>query len=316
METDSNIVYIRKYIDNQCNREEFDIAYDLIVDPASNEKYDDVWFEQWMRCMNSNPDTNSEISETAERKFNPFKILKYAAILIILMASVWLTNYILSDSEPAYTENFTTRFIKEQIDLSDGSKVILGAGSQLRISDSFDRERDLQLIGEATFSVENVQNSSFQVHTSSLIVSVIGTSFNIRNFELEPTVLVTVESGEVEVRLKDDNSDKSYFLTPDMQLIYDKKNQTVQTRQVNSKRMLTQNSNTLHFDQTPIYQIITDIERQYDVRISYADSSIIFYQVSGEHSNESLDELLSSLCFVNDFTYERVSDHEIFLLHK
>lgn len=324
MDTERDKKYIQKYIDDECSRDEFDVAYELIVSSDAAEKYDELWFQHWKKCLNSEASLKPSVksgekasySGKSRRLLSPTRILRYAAGLALLISVYWLVIFLGERNDVNYTQLFATSITKENIVLDDGSNVILGEGSQLYIANDFDKRRSLKLLGEAVFNVENIEDSPFLVHSDELRVQVIGTSFLIRNFVHEPQILLTVNSGIVEASFDSEHSDKSYRLTKDMQLCYDKNSHTIVVNSVESSKMLLPGENTLYFKDTPFYMIITDIERRYGVKVGIDDPTILKFKITGEHSNENLDELLESICFVYGLQYERIGAEEILISYE
>jgi len=84
-----------------------------------------------------------------------------------------------------------------QLDLPDGSRITLAAGSAVAMSYAADLRRVDLLKGEAFFQVAPNASSPFRVGTSDVETTVIGTRFDVRRDSAG--VKVTVEEGTVEV---------------------------------------------------------------------------------------------------------------------
>jgi transmembrane sensor len=80
--------------------------------------------------------------------------------------------------------------------LADGSIVTLNKHSTL--STSAVNHRTVSLAGEAFFQISPDKDHPFKIHTNRLTITVLGTSFNIRNEH--DTTVVTVETGLIEIR--------------------------------------------------------------------------------------------------------------------
>ncbi|MDE5612096.1 MAG: FecR domain-containing protein, partial [Odoribacter sp.] len=82
--------------------------------------------------------------------------------------------------------------------LADGTKVNLNAETRLRFPVHFEGEkREVFLQGEAYFAVALDSTKPFIVHTSRGKVKVLGTSFNVRDYEDERQVVTTLVDGVV-----------------------------------------------------------------------------------------------------------------------
>lgn len=80
--------------------------------------------------------------------------------------------------------------------LADGSIVTLNKHATL--STSTVNHRTVTLSGEAFFRISPDKHHPFKIHTNRLTITVLGTSFNIRNEH--DTTIVTVETGLIEIR--------------------------------------------------------------------------------------------------------------------
>jgi ferric-dicitrate binding protein FerR (iron transport regulator) len=315
MATNDNNILLSKYFKNECTREEFDQALNLILEPNSGITHNDALLAQWNSCMLqslSEEYTEANITEKPIKVSLIRKhIWKYAAILLFLLASIAVVHILVnSNSEPNFTQQYLAGNITKKIQLNDGSNIKLGAGSQLYVADNFSDERDLKIEGEASFDVVNINNQSFQVHTSELLVNVIGTSFNVRDFEDEPTIVVTVKSGIVETEFETGSKTYTNRLKKDMQLVYNKLNHKVKVYQTNASKLNANNESTLYFKNTPLYQVITDIERYHNVTIHVDSESINHLQISGEHNNDKAEALLEAICFINDLELVKLGTSE------
>lgn len=87
------------------------------------------------------------------------------------------------------------------IELPDGSKVLLNANSQLTWQGDWEQtnERQVTLKGEAYFDVTKVKDVSFEVVASDIRVNVLGTEFNVRNRKSESEVFL--HEGKVDLQI-------------------------------------------------------------------------------------------------------------------
>lgn len=91
--------------------------------------------------------------------------------------------------------------------LPDGSKVWLNAASSLKYPVSFNnRQRTVELTGEAYFDITPDKNKPFTVQVNNMEVQVLGTSFNVTAYPEEKSIKTTLITGAVNVNA--DNSTK------------------------------------------------------------------------------------------------------------
>lgn len=87
-----------------------------------------------------------------------------------------------------------------QLTLSDGSRVWLNADSKIKYPDTFSGStRTVELEGEAYFEVTHDEEHPFMVKTGKYTTTVLGTEFNVRQYENE-SPRITLVSGKVSVK--------------------------------------------------------------------------------------------------------------------
>lgn len=85
------------------------------------------------------------------------------------------------------------------LELPDGSKVSLDAGSSITYPVVFDKERKISMTGQAYFVVKHDSAHPFLVATKGQTTEDIGTEFNIYAYDDEPAVKTTLIEGSIKV---------------------------------------------------------------------------------------------------------------------
>lgn len=84
----------------------------------------------------------------------------------------------------------------DSITLSDGSKVILAAGSRLVVAENYGQgQRNVELQGEGRFTVTHDEARPFQVRMGNAVIRDLGTVFTVKS--VGNTVVVAVTEGSV-----------------------------------------------------------------------------------------------------------------------
>jgi transmembrane sensor len=105
-----------------------------------------------------------------------------------------------SKLQTVYNTISTPRGRQYQLILEDGSKVWLNAASSIRFPTSFsDKERAVEITGEAYFEVAHNPSKPFIVSVNDMKVEVLGTHFNINSYSDEALVKTTLLEGAVKV---------------------------------------------------------------------------------------------------------------------
>jgi transmembrane sensor len=92
------------------------------------------------------------------------------------------------------------RGAKKFMQLADGSKLWLNAGSKIMLSNTFaSGNREMTLEGEAFLDVRHDEQHPFVIHAGRLVVRVLGTELNVRAYPGDSTMETTLINGKVEV---------------------------------------------------------------------------------------------------------------------
>lgn len=184
------------------------------------------------------------------------------------------------------TVNFTTDYGEQlAITLPDNSKVMLNAKSKLFYNKSdWESKRNLNLEGEAYFEV--TKGKTFSVKTHQGTVTVLGTQFSVNADDT--TFEVICYEGKVKVTHATDTRilTKGKALRLIAQDIEDWELTT------NAPSWLQQKST---FNNTPLKQVITALEKQYDVVIDASKIDISAIRYTGGFTHNDLDKALKTV---------------------
>lgn len=182
-----------------------------------------------------------------------------------------------------------------KLTLPDGTQVAINASSRLKYPVHFNEEfREVELTGEAYFDVSkkvvNGRNIPFIVNTGSQRLEVLGTQFNIRNYNEK--VVTTLVEGAVKLSYP---SSEAYILKPNEQAIYQEAEQSISIAAVDPFYITAWKNGSFAFGEANIYQVMDDIARWYDVEIVY-QGNVENVNFSGTISRfEEIDKLLQTI---------------------
>lgn len=161
-----------------------------------------------------------------------------------------------------------------KITLEDSTEVWLNSESTLRYPEVFGPdERRVEVTGEAYFAVKPDATRPFYVIADNQKIRVYGTTFNIRSYLDDETILTTLESGSIAMtRL--DGTGGELRLSPGHQAVFDKSDSKVTLRVVNPTIVTSWRNGKFVFDEQPLSTIMRDLARWYDFEYEFADSEV------------------------------------------
>ena len=157
-----------------------------------------------------------------------------------------------------------------QVVLADGTKVWLNSASRLIYPQSFmGKERRVVLSGEAFFDVAHDAERPFIVETSRMNVKVLGTRFNVNDYDDNEEVSTTLVNGSVEIF---SGGQQAFRLVPGEQA-YGKENE-LEKREVNVRLYTSWIDGKFLFNNTELEEIAKQTSRWYDVEIFFSSENV------------------------------------------
>ena len=202
-------------------------------------------------------------------------LIAHEANVRIEMDSNHLLRYSSHDSIEMTNDNKNNELIipkggEYQVVLADGTKVWLNSASRLIYPQSFmGKERRVVLSGEAFFDVTHDAERPFVVETSRMNVKVLGTRFNVNDYDDNEEVSTTLVNGSVEIVSGDQ---QAFRLVPGEQA-YGKENE-LEKREVNVRLYTSWIDGKFLFNNTELEEIAKQISRWYDVEIFFSSESV------------------------------------------
>lgn len=180
-----------------------------------------------------------------------------------------------------------------EVVLPDGSKVWMNSGSSLSYPSRFtDKQREVELSGEAYFEVAHDPGKSFLVQAGDNTIEVTGTRFNVSAYPDDPAVRTTLAEGGVVI-----SRDKAQVvLRPGQQAVSYVDLDGLERRQVNPDVALAWKQGYFIFDDQDIESVMREVARWYNIEIDIERANPEKKILGGMFSRaKSLDELLAFL---------------------
>jgi transmembrane sensor len=179
------------------------------------------------------------------------------------------------------TEWATRAGERVMVQLEDGSRVMLGPDTRLRVASSdFKRERTLELQGIAHFAVAHDPSHPFTVLAGRSSAQAVGTAFAVRAYPEDSTVHVVVSDGRVLFRSTESRTAPSAMLGPgDAGRISAIGAMSVE-RGVDLDEDLGWMRGRLRYRLTTAVDVARDLARWYGVTIVFEDSALAVVHVT------------------------------------
>ena len=197
--------------------------------------------------------------------------------------------------------------------LSDGSNIWVNAGATFRYPAKFSgKKREVFLDGEAYFDIHHDVAQPFLVHAGKVVITVLGTAFNIKSDVSAHGVTVTVLRGKVAIS---DRGQVLAYLTPNRALHYNTlTNQAVQENVDASASTSWQRDSEMHFEEMSFEAAAKLLEQRFNVTIGFANEKLRHCRFSGTiGKGSSLDEILKIICAFNNAGFKRDRNGKIII---
>lgn len=189
--------------------------------------------------------------------------------------------------------------------LPDSTLVTLNSNSTIKFPSKFiEKNREVFVEGEAFFDVKNNQNQLFIVNTNQANIQVLGTSFNVNNYNEK--LITTLEKGKVNVQSKND----SRILKPSQKAIV--KDNSIEILDANILKDLAWKNKKFHFENDRLEEILFQIQNWYGVKTDYKKFKNHQETFSGTINRDvNLSQFLEMLSKTSDYNFSIQNNHLI-----
>lgn len=208
---------------------------------------------------------------------------------------------------------------RSRVVLPDNSEVWLNAGSTLRYTNDFGiNDRQLELTGEAYFSVISNAQKPFIVKANDVSVRALGTKFNVKAYPEEQYVTAILKEGIIDVVIADLNHEK-ITLNPNEKITIHKqayqisedkagkvKTTTISPKKTKIEEMLIVSKVNADLSTSwkdkqwkvtdeSVTSLVPMLGRRYGRSIIIRDYELDRYKFTGTIENESIEHILEAL---------------------
>ncbi|WP_316835972.1 FecR family protein [Pedobacter nutrimenti] len=179
-----------------------------------------------------------------------------------------------------------------KVELGDGTAIWLNSGSKLIYPSHFSAsKREVTLEGEAFFEVSHNPQRPFIVHVKDLNVQVLGTAFNINSFG--PAVQTALVRGKVGLEA----GNQSILLMPGELGSYTRAGETLSKTDADLKLYTAWKDGEIYFDNSSLAEIAFRLEREYNLRFSFADPALknLHFMVDMPKTGDDIQQVLKNI---------------------
>jgi transmembrane sensor len=261
---------------------------------------DDIW-------KHVQPSTQTK--KTPHRWLLPLQI---AASLLVIAAAAGIFFYqyhsafVTIETQPVLAAHHVIQAAageKVRLTLPDGTIVHLNSGSTLTVPEKFtDTARIVRLAGEAYLEVAKDASRPFSVLTSRTTVRVLGTVFNVKAYPEEARTTVTVEEGKVRVS---DTAGHHILLMRDQRVTCIPNGNSLAAECVYAANYTAWRHGTLVFKDQTLSEVVTILERWYNVPVVIQNNKIAAHHFTGRfNNNPALADVIKELSTVMQCRYD------------
>jgi len=235
-------------------------------------------------------------------------ILRYAAAAVLVL-SIGINSYFLlnkwTSKQVEMIEYSTKTGEVKNFVLPDGSKVWLNSESTLILPEKFEGEtRNVYLIGQAFFKVQKNPNKPFFVNASQLIIKVLGTSFEVKNYQNDPEISASLVEGKVEV-INKTTAKETVVLKPAEEAMFYKTEGNITVSEKPEILVAPWRDGHFRFHNTELLSIAHQLERKFDCEFVFVDEDAQTLRFTADFENENLEEILELLNKAHSFNLKK-----------
>lgn len=267
-----------------------------IIKQMGDEMREDIFLE-----------VNNRIERSLRRRF----WLRISAVAASVTLLFGISNYIsfhegYKKLNSQMIEMVNPMGMRSSVVLSDGTKVILNAGTTLSYPAAFvSGQREVKVNGEAFFEVSHDKEHPFIVSAENVKVKVLGTKFNVKAYDDDDNIEVTLAEGKVGVGLDTKNLIQ---IMPGQQIKYMKASHRFIKREVRLQSY-TWVCGKFYFTNYPLEKIAKQLERSFNVRIQILGDDLRKAAFTGDFvRGENIDQILRVMTANRPIRYEIEGD--------
>ena len=192
---------------------------------------------------------------------------------------------------------------KSETTLPDGTKIWLNSGTTIRYPLAYGiQERNVTLEGGEIFlDVSKNENSPFKLNTSNGFIRVYGTSFDVRDYQDDATMSVTLLEGSIEHFSKEGVALAK--IEPGHELLFHKSSGNMLLSECDAEGIAVWRHGEMKIEKASLSDVVLDMERWYGVDITLKGHIPVRNLYWMTIKTESLREMLTLINKITPIDY-------------
>jgi len=282
----------------------------LVADDANVTYYNQlkkIWDDSRQLAQTATVDENRAWQKFQQRihpapvRHTAFGWIRIAASVIIIAAIGLLAYWALNN--PAKEMTMVAQQTVLNDTLPDGSVVTVNKGSSISYLSKFKgKTRPVALKGEAFFNVKPNKEKPFIISVNDVQITVLGTSFNVKN--INGNTEVVVETGIVKVT----GAGKTVELKANEKVVMDAKDSVVAKEEVSDQLYKYYRTKEFVCDDTPLWKLVEVINEAYQSHVVIGNPALRDMGLTTTFHNESLEQVLNVISITFDIKVIKEGD--------
>ena len=318
---------IRRRLNNQLSAEELDSLEEWRSSSVENELlYKDILKVaevqhslSVMKRFNAEKalgNVKNEIKTHKEKKISVV-FRTYQRIAAILLLPIIITSlFVYFGNRPGKkSSSFVWQTVRNtegtltSMQLKDGTKVWLNGGSSIEYPTFFSGDsRNVRVNGEVFFDVAKSKEYPFIVDCGAVAIKVLGTRFNVKNYNDDSTIGITLEEGSIQLQKGTLPDEKAIaILKPSEHASFRRDKKGMNISRGNIEKYIAWIDGRLVFQDDHMSNVIKKLKRKFNVEIVWDENQWDDFRLNASFTDESLEQILTLLAESEQVKYKLLS---------
>lgn len=214
-------------------------------------------------------------------------LLKIAAVLVVLVGFWFVATKHFSIPQNSMLTFKSGNQSTEKI-LSDGTRILLSKNSTITYPKSFEgNTREINLTGEAFFEVHHDATHPFIIYTQGTDIKVLGTSFNVRAYDIQ--VQVVVKNGKVQFS---NNNNKVILTKGQKGEILANANTIIKSEITEIESLIKDKVSSFVFNKMSLSEVAQSLSQRFGKTIKFNQENIKNCKLTATFENENLENIM------------------------